>query len=89
MDNFWTPELAKTSAVLAVLFTVVAVYALRRDKTMMLIVCFFIFYGFIYRPAEQMQQQECERAKVQLLQKSQPVNRLLSKPGNSGNYSPH
>ncbi|WP_455003307.1 hypothetical protein [Cardiobacterium hominis] len=62
--NTWTPEMAKTSIVLAVLLMAIAVYVFRKDKAMMLVVCFLIFNGLIFQPAQQMQAQECERAKT-------------------------
>ena len=47
--NTWTPEMAKTSIVLAVLLMAIAVYVFRKDKAMMLVVCFLIFNGLIYQ----------------------------------------
>ena len=52
--NTWTPEMAKTSIVLAIIFMAIAIYVFRKDKAMMLLVCFLIFNGLIYQPAQQM-----------------------------------
>ena len=62
--NTWTPGMAKTSIVLAIIFMAIAIYVFRKDKAMMLLVCFLICNGLIYQPAQQMQAQECERAKT-------------------------
>ena len=64
MNHSWTPEMLRISAVVAVIFMAIAVYIFRKDKAMMLVVCFLIFNGLIYQPAQQMQAQECERAKT-------------------------
>ena len=57
--NTWTPEMAKTSIVLAVLLMAIAVYVFRKDKAMMLVMCFMIFAFFIYQPVMKMEKQEC------------------------------
>ena len=74
MNHTWTPDMIKASIVLAVIFMAMAVYFFRKDKAFMLVVCFFIFYGFVYQPALQMQQQECEQAKAQARQATHTVH---------------
>ena len=74
MNHSWTPEMLRISAVVAVIFMAIAVYIFRKDKAMMLVMCFMIFAFFIYQPVMKMEKQECERARAQTLQKPQTVN---------------
>lgn len=74
MNHSWTPEMLRISAVVAVIFMAIAVYIFRKDKAMMLVMCFMIFAFFIYQPVMKMEKQECERARAQALQKPQTVN---------------
>ena len=74
MNHTWTPEMLRISAVVAVIFMAIAVYIFRKDKAMMLVMCFMIFAFFIYQPVMKMEKQECERARAQALQKPQTVN---------------
>ena len=74
MNHSWTPEMLRISAVVAVIFMALAVYIFRKDKAMMLVMCFMIFAFFIYQPVMKMEKQECERARAQTLQKPQTVN---------------
>ena len=74
MNHSWTPEMLRISAVVAVMFMAIAVYIFRKDKAMMLVMCFMIFAFFIYQPVMKMEKQECERARAQALQKPQTVN---------------
>lgn len=64
----------RIGAVVAVIFMAIAVYIFRKDKAMMLVMCFMIFAFFIYQPVMKMEKQECERARAQALQKPQTVN---------------
>ena len=74
MKHTWTPEMLRIGAVVAVIFMAIAVYIFRKDKAMMLVMCFMIFAFFIYQPVMKMEKQECERARAQALQKPQTVN---------------
>lgn len=74
MNHSWTLEMLRISAVVAVIFMAIAVYIFRKDKAMMLVMCFMIFAFFIYQPVMKMEKQECERARAQALQKPQTVN---------------
>lgn len=74
MNHAWTSEMLIFSTIVAAILMAIVIFAFRNNKSMIPVICLLIFIFFVYQPAMKMEQQECERAKAQALQKPKTVN---------------